>query len=138
MRRDLALTSDALQIRRRRLCRFVLTAAFAAWIGCADLLATSFVGETSTSQSVRSQSQFRLTSGVLPPQLCRFVPSRLSARTIEATDEEQESSNEDSRGPAITTPRQSQDFASEILSFRIALPDHLIELPGTPPPVARC
>jgi hypothetical protein len=116
----------------------VLTAAFAAWIGCADLLATSFVGESGISQSVRSQSHFRLTSGVLPPQLCRFVPSRLSARTIEATDEEQESSTEDSRGTTIAAPRKSQYFASEILSFRITQPDHLIELPGTPPPAARC
>jgi hypothetical protein len=132
------LTIDALQIRRLRHCRFVLTVAFAAWIGCTDLLATSVVGESGASQSVRSQSHFRLTRGVLPPQLCRFNPSPLSARTIELTEEEQEKSDEDSRGPTIAVRRKSQGFASETISFRIAAPDHLIELPGTPPPAAHC
>jgi hypothetical protein len=103
------------------------------------MLATeSASSDSRSSQQARVQSQFRLTSGVLPPQLCRFAPCRFSARTIEVTDEERETSGEDSRQLMIAARPNSQTFTSEILSFRIVAPDHLIELPGTPPPAALC
>jgi hypothetical protein len=138
VRREQPLAFDAIQTHRRRLFRFVLTAAFAAWVGCADMLATDSAGDSSGSQCARVQSQFRQTRGVLPPQLCRFVPCRSSARTIEVTDEDQETSGEDSPQSTIATPPNSKTFPSAILSFCIAQPDHLIELPGTPPPAVRC
>jgi hypothetical protein len=137
VRRDLALTSDYLQIRRRRRCRFVLITALAAWIGCADLLATGAAFNSNTSQTVRSQNHFRLNSGILQPQFCRFVPARSSARTIEVTEDEQEISDRSSSQLTVTTRPNSHNFTSDILSFRIVEPDHLIELPGTPPPAAR-
>jgi len=103
------------------------------------MLATESASSDSRgSQQARVQSQFRLMSVVLPPQLCRFVPCRSSARTIEVTDEEQERSDEDSPQLTIAARADSHPFTSEILSFRIAAPDHLIELPGTPPPAAPC
>ncbi len=139
VRRGLALTADASHNRRRRFFRFVLTAAFAAWVGCADVLATEAASlDSPGSESARLQSQFRLTGDVLPAQFCRFVPCRSSARTVEVTDEEQETSGDDSPRFLVTTRPNSKTLASRVLSFRIVAPDHLIELPGTPPPAALC
>jgi hypothetical protein len=133
------LAFDVFQIHRRRLFRFVLVAALAACVGCADILATESAStDVGGSQLTRAQSQFRLTSGLLPAQFCRFIPCRSSARMIEVTEEEQEKSDANSPRPALGKRPNSQTFASEILSFRIVAPDRLIELPGTPPPAARC
>jgi hypothetical protein len=83
------------------------------------------------------QSQFRLTSDILPPQLCRFVPCQSSARTIEVTGEQRETSGDDLL-PAIAIRPNSLDFTSAIHSFIVISPDHLIEPPGTPPPAIFC
>jgi hypothetical protein len=103
------------------------------------LLATDAAScDSKGSEFGRLQSQFRLTNGLLPLQLCRFVPCRSSARTIEVTDEEQETSGEESPTFSNVAKPKTQSCAFEILSFCIAQPDHLIELPGTPPPAALC
>jgi hypothetical protein len=116
----------------------VLTAAFAAWVGCADLLVTEAAFcDSCASLSAGLQTQFRLTSGVLPAQFCRFIPCRSSVRTIERTNEEQDSSREDSPRLTIAVRPNSQSFTTVIPFLQIITPDHLIELPGTPPPAAR-
>ena len=137
MRREQPLASEALYSYRYRFVRIVLTAALAAWIGCADMLATdSATADSGRNQVTKTQSQFRLTSGLLPAQFCRFVPCRSSARTIEATDEEDDRPSEESPRVAIAARPNPRKFTRETRSFCIETPDHLIELPGTPPPVA--
>jgi hypothetical protein len=137
VRREQPLASEALYSHRYRFVRLLVTAAFAAWIGCADILATeSASADSGRSQLTKVEAQFRLTSGVLPAQFCRFVPCRSSARTIEATDQENDRSTEDSSRLAVAARPNPHKFTRETLTFHVESPDRLIELPGTPPPVA--
>jgi hypothetical protein len=135
VRREQRLASETLY-SRYRFVRFVLTAALAAWISCADMLATdSATADSGRNQLAKVQSQYRPTRGLLPAQFCRFVPCRSSVRTIEATDEVEDRSAEESPRAAIAARPDSRNLTRETRSFCIESPDHLIELSGTPPPV---
>ena len=51
-------------------------------------------------------------------------------------DEEEDRSPEESPRVALAARPNPHKFTRETRNFRIESPDHLIELPGTPPPVA--
>jgi hypothetical protein len=55
---------------------------------------------------------------------------------MEATDHENDRSTEDSSRLAVAARPNPHKFTRETLTFHVESPDRLIELPGTPPPVA--
>jgi hypothetical protein len=132
------LLRAAIHQRTRRRSHFALTIALAAWIGGADLLATNLAtSDSNGSPFGQVESQFQIASRICPLQLCRQVSSRSPLRATGISQEEESRASEKPSRLTLANRPATENSRAESFSCRVMAVDHLIALPGTPPPTLR-
>jgi hypothetical protein len=109
-----------------RFVRVALTLALIAWVSVGDLNLTSAAGNPF------GRADRHLQSSRLARVVQSFAPVRTSARQLQNDESESESDSEKQVLRVPARPQVAAVTADQCLA--IIPPDHLFELPGTPPP----
>ena len=115
--------------------RFAFTAAFTGWVALTCLLPID-VSTSGDDAGWKATQAIRTLCGILPAQVWRPVSCRASFRNQQVTENEEEATTQDAPRVAVVARPKLKQLRFDDLLFSIFAPDHLIELPGTPPPVA--